>query len=131
MSDLPRPVPDPEPGPAWLLAARARTPARILVGRAGASYRTETLLQLREDHAAALDAVRTDLRLDPPFGAAWDVFEVASKARTKAESLARPDLGRSLTVDATETIRASCSAGADLQVFLADGLSSAAVEAQV
>ena len=39
---------------------RARTPARLLVGRAGASYRTGTQLDLREAHAAARDAVRTE-----------------------------------------------------------------------
>jgi ethanolamine ammonia-lyase small subunit len=37
---------------------RARTPARLLVGRAGAAYRTNTQLDLREAHAAARDAVR-------------------------------------------------------------------------
>ena len=33
-------------------AIRARTPARILVGRAGPAYRTATQLELRQDHAA-------------------------------------------------------------------------------
>ena len=32
---------------------RARTPARLLAGRAGAAYRTDTQLELREAHAAA------------------------------------------------------------------------------
>jgi ethanolamine ammonia-lyase small subunit len=34
---------------------RARTPARILMGRAGAAYRTNVQLELREAHAAARD----------------------------------------------------------------------------
>ena len=37
-----------------LRVALARTPARLMVGRAGPGYRTGTWLKLREDHAAAL-----------------------------------------------------------------------------
>jgi len=43
---------------------RSRTPARLLVGRAGAAYRTNTQLDLREAHAAARDAVRDELDLE-------------------------------------------------------------------
>ena len=50
---------------------RARTPARLFVGRAGPAYRTETQLQLREDHAAARDAVRAELDVNAAFGAAF------------------------------------------------------------
>ena len=39
------------------LALKARTPARLGAGRAGARYRTETLLRFRADHAAAQDSV--------------------------------------------------------------------------
>ena len=50
---------------------RAQTPARILVTRAGTSYATGTQLELRGDHAAALDAVRAELDIardfDPEF----------------------------------------------------------------
>ena len=34
---------------------KMHTPARLLLGRAGAAYRTETQLQLREDQAKARD----------------------------------------------------------------------------
>jgi len=47
---------------------RERTPARILVGRAGAAYRTTTQMDLRAAHAAARDAVRTELVLNAAFG---------------------------------------------------------------
>src|SRR5271155_5385251 len=47
--------------PELVRKIRARTPARILVGRAGPAYRTETQLQLREDHAAARDAARAEI----------------------------------------------------------------------
>src|ERR1700719_4154542 len=84
--------------PEVLREIRERTPARILVGRAGAAYRTSTQLELREAHAAARDAVRAELDLESAFGAAftkhWNLFEVCTEARTKEEYLLRPDLGR-------------------------------------
>ncbi|MGH7964533.1 MAG: ethanolamine ammonia-lyase subunit EutC [Candidatus Binatia bacterium] len=126
--------PDPELS-ALMQAVRARTPARILVGRAGAAYRTTTQLTLRQDHAAAIDAVRMELDLLRDFGQSfverWGLFEVVTCANSKAEYLLRPDLGRHLHDTArTELIR-RCPAGADLQVMIGDGLSAAAVVTQV
>jgi ethanolamine ammonia-lyase small subunit len=94
-----------------------------------------TWLELRRDHAAARDAVKAELDLVSDFGAPfltkWNLFEVATLARTKEEFLLQPDLGRSLSTAArTELIRC-CPPGADLQVAIADGLSAAAVRAQV
>jgi len=121
--------------PAVLEQVRARTPARILTGRAGAAYRTTTWLELRRDHAAARDAVCTELDLAGDLGAAflaeWGLFEVATLAHTKQEFLLRPDLGRSFGPAARAELVHRCPAGADLQVAIADGLSAAAVRAQV
>ena len=121
--------------PTTLAEVRARTPARILIGRAGPAYRTTTWLELRSDHAAARDAVRTELDLTgdlgAPFVAQWGLFEVATLARTKEEFLLRPDLGRSLSDMARTELAGRCRPGADLQVAIADGLSAAAVRAQV
>jgi ethanolamine ammonia-lyase small subunit len=131
--DPPKPVPTPNLA-ALIAEARARTPARVLVGRVGSSYRTETLLDLREDHASAVDAVRAEVDLDRDFGrefvGSWDLFEVATLARDKAEYLLRPDLGRRLD-DRTIGALDRCPTGCDLQVIVGDGLSSAAVVAQV
>jgi ethanolamine ammonia-lyase small subunit len=84
--------------PELVRKIRARTPARILVGRAGPAYRTETQLQLREDHAAARDAVRAELDVNAAFGAEfverWKLFEVRSRASSKDEYLQHPSLGR-------------------------------------
>jgi ethanolamine ammonia-lyase small subunit len=114
---------------------RARTPARILAGRAGGAYRTKTWLELRHDHAAAKDAVCAELDLVGDLGetfvAEWGLFEVTTMARTKAEFLLRPDLGRSLDDMARSTIAGRCPSGVDFQVAIADGLSAAAVRAQV
>ena len=53
--------------PAFSIKSR-RGPARILTGRAGGSYTTRTLLELRADHAAARDAVRDEIDLEADFG---------------------------------------------------------------
>jgi ethanolamine ammonia-lyase small subunit len=116
-------------------AVRARTPARILVGRAGPSYPTATQLALRQDHAAALDAVHAELDPVKDFGRdfveRWDLFEVATGAIGKTEYLMRPDLGRRLNAMARVEIVKQCPAGAEVQVVIGDGLSAAAVAAQV
>jgi ethanolamine ammonia-lyase small subunit len=116
-------------------AVRARTPARILVGRAGPSYRTQTQLQLRQDHAAAVDAVQAELDVahdfGPEFVERWNLFEVRTCAASKAEYLLRPDLGRRLSDASRVEIAHRCAAGMDIQVAIGDGLSAAAVVAQV
>ncbi|ODU01345.1 MAG: ethanolamine ammonia-lyase [Planctomycetes bacterium SCN 63-9] len=123
------------PPSSVLAQIRDRTPARILVGRAGGSYRTETFLQLRQDHAAARDAVDAEFDLVRDLGASlvdrFQLFEVGTQARTKAEYLVRPDLGRLLADEARATVARECPRGADLQVVIGDGLSAAAVRAQV
>src|SRR5256885_7779785 len=89
---------------APLDAVRARTPARILVGRAGSSYRTPTHLGLRQDHAAARDAVHAEVDLTRDLGAdlvrRFGIFEVRTRAGGKEQYLMRPDLGRLLDDDA-------------------------------
>jgi ethanolamine ammonia-lyase small subunit len=125
MSDLtPR-----EELPALLAAVKARTPARLLTGRAGPSYRTGTQLELRADHAAARDAVLEAVDVQRDLG--QELFEVATRAPSRQEYLLRPDLGRQLDDESRRIVRERCPAGADLQVVVGDGLSAAAVRAQV
>lgn len=114
---------------------REQTPARLMEGRAGISYRTATELRLREDHAAARDAVRTELDLSGDFGQEfierWGIFEVSTQARSKDEYLLRPDLGRGLDPSARDAIAGRCPSGCDLQIAIGDGLSVKAVSVQV
>jgi ethanolamine ammonia-lyase small subunit len=114
---------------------RARTPARILMGRAGAAYRTNVQLDLREAHAAARDAVRGEMDLLSVFGESfvrnWDLFEVQTRATGKDEYLLRPDLGRHFDEGSRLKIQARCSRGSDLQIVIGDGLSVLAVSRQV
>ena len=114
---------------------RARTPARLLVGRTGVSYPTTTQLQLRADHAAAVDAVRNELDREQDLGSdlihKYGLFEVSSRAASKAEYLMRPDLGRSFSDAARTEIARRCPVQPDCQIVIGDGLSVNAVRAQV
>src|ERR1700675_2224592 len=114
---------------------RARTPARLLAGRSGAAYRTNTQLELREAHAAARDAVRAEVDLSTNLGNDfihdWNLFEVCSQATLKDKYLLRPDLGRLLNDKSRAEVSRRCPTGRDLQVVTGDGLSVTAVSIQV
>jgi ethanolamine ammonia-lyase small subunit len=92
-------------------------------------------LQLRQDHAAALDAVQAELDLqqafDVEFVSRWNLFEVLTQAANKEDFLRRPDRGRRLSEDAKINIKAFCPSATDLQVIIGDGLSAIAVALQV
>ena len=124
-------------GDAAEIARRIRmhTPARLLVGRAGAAYRTETQLQLREDHAKARDAVRAELELrtafDSEFIEQWSLFEVSTRAYTKLEYLARPALGREFSDESRGEILRRCLPDRNIQIVIGDGLSALAIQKQV
>lgn len=121
--------------PEILRKIRARTPARILVGRSGAAYRTATQMDLRSAHAAARDAVRAELDLQsalgPAFVSQWKLFEVETQATSKDEFLMRPDLGRHFSEPARREITKRCPRGCDLQIAIGDGLSVRAVASQI
>ena len=121
--------------PDLIQKIRARTSARVLVGRAGAAYRTGTQLDLREAHAAARDAVRDELDLNAAFGTEfvqrWELHEFRTRARNKDEYLLRPDLGRQFDDESRERLLASCSRDCDIQIAIGDGLSVAAIAEQV
>src|SRR5208282_727195 len=121
--------------PEIIKQVRARTPARLLAGRSGAAYRTNTQLELREAHAAARDAVRAELNLSADLGddfmRKWNLFEVCSRAASKDEYLLRPDLGRRLNDASRAEVSRRCTTGHDLQLVIGDGLSVTAVALQV
>ena len=111
------------------------TPARLWTGRAGVSYRTTTALELRRDHAAAVDAVHAELDVIRDLGAdfvrQFGLFEISTEATSKTEYFARPDLGRRLNVEAKDLLWKHCPRKAELQVVIGDGLSATAVATQV
>lgn len=121
--------------PSVIEKIRARTPARVLVERAGAGYRTETQLELREAHAAARDAVRTEFDLErdlgPELAREWKLLLVSTMATNKDEYLLRPDLGRQFSAEGRKIVEEGCPGNPDLQIVIGDGLSVTAVRAQV
>ena len=114
---------------------RARTPARLLVGRVGAAYRTSTQMGLRQAHAAARDAVRAELELENHLGTAfvkaWGLFEVCSEANSKDEYLLQPRLGRIFSEVSRAKLLSRCTPDNDVQIAIGDGLSVTAVSAQI
>ncbi|MDR1629065.1 MAG: ethanolamine ammonia-lyase subunit EutC [Oscillospiraceae bacterium] len=106
-----------------------KTSARIGVGKTGARLRTDTLLHLRADHAAARDAVILDV--DASLLDALGLFAVQTKCTNRNEHLTRPDLGKIFEQETLNELLQKCKTGADVQIFASDGLSSRAIEANL
>ncbi|NLU81689.1 ethanolamine ammonia-lyase subunit EutC [Rhodococcus sp. HNM0569] len=107
---------------------RALTRARIGLGRSGDALPTRSVLALRAAHAAARDAVHQPLdtaALSAALAAVGfpETAVVSSRARSRAEYLRRPDLGRVPAGDLSELP----GGGAEVGIVLADGLSPRAV----
>lgn len=108
-------------------AMKQRTPARLGCGRAGARYKTLTMLRFRADHAAAQDAVFSQVRSD--YAENHGMAEVQTRCHSKDEYLTRPDLGRSFDEENQRKIKAAIPGTPKVQIVIGDGLSSAAITA--
>lgn len=108
------------------------TPARLALGRAGASLPTREVLKLGLAHARARDAVHAAADLDAlRSGLAalgHEAVEVESAAPDRATYLRRPDFGRRLSARSRAALEAKGPADADVCVLVADGLSASAVD---
>ena len=104
---------------------KARTPARLGSGRAGARYKTLTMLRFRADHAAAQDAVFSQVPED--FAEKNGLIAVQTKCKDKDQYLTRPDFGRCFDEENQQKIRSSISGTPRVQIVIGDGLSSAAI----
>lgn len=104
---------------------KMKTPARLGAGRAGPRYKTLTMLRFRADHAAAQDAVFSQVPED--FGEKNGMVSVQTRCRDKDEYLTRPDLGRIFDAENQQKIRAAVSGKPRVQIVVGDGLSSAAI----
>lgn len=111
------------------LKLKKKTAARVGVWRAGPRYTTETLLRFRADHAVAQDAVFS--YVDENFLKEMNLFMVKTKIQDKDEYITRPDLGRQFDDDQLAIIKEKCKAKPKVQIFVADGLSSTAIEANL
>lgn len=112
---------------AAFLALKARTPARIGLGRAGTRYRTETMLRVRADHAAAQDSVFS--LVHEGFAKEHELIPMQTLCENKDEYLTRPDKGRRFDEVNQKIIRETLGSAPDVVLVVGDGLSSAAVEA--
>lgn len=108
---------------------KSRTWARLGQGRSGPRYKTASLLRFWADNASAMDAVFTDVPQDllDELG----LFTVQTRCSSKDEYLTRPDLGTQFDDDAIAEIKKRCQAKPQVQIYVSDGLSSTAVEANV
>jgi len=103
----------------------AQTPARLGVGRAGLRYRTGTILAFQAAHAAARDAVASEL--DEAMLQAHGMLHLQSATQDRREFLVRPDLGRRLSEESAARAEQRCLRGAQVQVAAVDGLSATAI----
>ena len=104
---------------------KEKTPARLGLGRAGPRYKTLSLLRFRADHAAAQDAVFSQVPED--YAQSHDLIPVQTKCKDKDQYLTRPDLGRTFDEENQEKIKAAVSCHPQVQLVVGDGLSSAAI----
>lgn len=111
------------------LRMKSYTPARLGLWRSGPRYKTQSMLRFRADHAAAQDAVFSDVSEelidDMKFVA------VQTKCHDKDEYVTRPDLGRQFDAENQQIIKDNTKRGAKVQIVVGDGLSSAAIEANI
>ncbi len=113
-----------------LAALMSVTPSRIGSGRAGARYRTRPLLLFQADLAVTQDTLYRDV--DQNLLESFHLFQVQTAiTEGKKEYLLRPDLGRKLNDDAKKTIIDKCISSPNVQVCIGDGLSAAAIEANL
>jgi ethanolamine ammonia-lyase small subunit len=125
----------PPPSLAYL---RDLTPARVGLGRAGASLPTRALLDFTLDHARARDAVHAAFDVPALVAGVGDLgfqaLSVASRAVDRKDYLRRPDLGRQLDQASVQllTDRAGSTVGGDgrdVAIVIGDGLSPKAIHA--
>ncbi len=121
-------VPNPEDREGYL-KMKQYSPARVGIWRAGPRYKTETSLRFRADHAAAQDSVFSYVSED--FVKKMNLVSVVTLCKDKDEYITRPDLGRKFSDETKETMKKSLKVNPKVQIVVGDGLSSAAIEANL
>ena len=106
---------------------KQKTPARLGSGKAGPRYKTLTMLRFRADHAAAQDAVFSQVAED--FAEKNGLVAVQTECNSKDEYLTRPDRGRRFDEKNQQIIRSAVTGTPRVQIVVGDGLSSAAITA--
>ena len=122
----------PAPSSRSIRDLRDLTPARVGLGRAGASMPTRALLEFTLDHARARDAVHAAFDIPALVSGLGDLglaaFEVCSRARNRKDYLRRPDLGRTLDPASQHLLASHNGSSCQLAIVIGDGLSPLAVK---
>jgi ethanolamine ammonia-lyase small subunit len=122
-----------QPAPRAITDLGSLTPARVALGRSGASLPTRALLDFTLDHARARDAVHAAFDVATLVAGlkalGLRVVEVNSRVGDRADYLRRPDLGRRLDQASAQRLAGLDSAAGEVAVVIGDGLSAAAVHA--
>jgi len=112
---------------------RKLTPARVALGRAGASLPTKALLDFTLDHARARDAVHAAFDRSGLMASlralGCESVAVASRAVNRQDFLKRPDLGRRLDQPSVDLLSGRQRGRCDVAIVIGDGLSPTAVHA--
>lgn len=132
MSEKLSQIPTPDP---WQ-QLKSFTRARIALGRVGSSLPTSEVLDFGLAHAMARDAVHLALDVEALARQIEQLniasIQVHSKAQDRATYLLRPDLGRQLSQESADYLRATrLSKPLELLIVVGDGLSSLAIERHV
>ncbi|GKQ50117.1 ethanolamine ammonia-lyase subunit EutC [Bradyrhizobium sp. Ce-3] len=121
----------PAPSPPSLPDLRDLTPARVGLGRSGASLPTDALLSFTLDHARARDAVHAAFDVSGIAaglaGLGLTPRQVSSQAHSRRDYLRRPDLGRMLDSASRRSLESSGISACPCAVVIGDGLSPTAV----
>lgn len=119
--------------PRSLRDLRHLTPARVGLGRAGASLPTSALLEFTLDHARARDAVHAGFDISAIVSGldvlGLNTLQVSSRVQSREDYLRRPDLGRKLDAASQDSLASGRRGPCDLAVVIGDGLSPSAVNA--
>lgn len=109
------------------------TPARVGVWRAGSRPTTRAWIDFRIDHAAARDAVHSELSEEfvESFAKPRGLPVIKTLAADRHDFVLNPPKGKVASESAIEALKKQCPRGNSIQIVISDGLSAQAVEANV
>lgn len=109
---------------AFAAEAARHTTALVGIGHVGTRYATDVVLQFQAELAVAHEAV--DAELPDDWASAHGFLGLHTRVADHREFLLRPDLGRRLSDESLERLRANAVKSPDVQIIVADGLSAVA-----
>ena len=115
--------------PQTIEYARSITPARIGIGHTGTRMKTAHYLHFRVDHAAAQDAVYKEV--DEQLLQQLKLPILHSNAKNLKQYLMDLQAGRTLAEETIVWIKQNIKKQSDVQIIISNGLSSAAIEANI